>query len=217
MKRLASWSGALALALAVTACGGDNTTDTANTQTGARDNAAVGTAGAGTNNAAAEREFVEEHLAMGEHEIALGQLAQQKGSHPEVKRFGEMMVRDHRSAGEELKQLRTQLGTTGTTGTAGTNNAGEDMREHHRESVEELQKLSGREFDREYIDLMIEDHEKAVNELERISGNGSTELRQWAAKTLPKVQQHLEQARQIKETLDQAGDNNNSNNNNRRR
>jgi predicted outer membrane protein len=49
---------------------------------------------------------------------------------------------------------------------------------------------------------MVDHHEKAVNELERRAENGSTEVRQWAAKTLPKVQQHLEQAKTIKETLD---------------
>lgn len=197
MKRWGILGGALVLSFAVAACSAD-TTDT----TAANRDQAVGTAGNTNANTTADREFVQKQLAMGQHEIQLGQLAQQKGSHAEVKRFGEMMVRDHRMAGDELKQISSKL-ATGTSGSAA--DAADDVRDDHKDAMEDLNGVTGRDFDRKYIDQMIDDHEKAVNDLERISGNGGTELRQWAAKTLPKVQQHLEQARTIKETLDQAG------------
>lgn len=200
MKRWASLGSALTLALAVTACAGDTTPDnTANTpNTAARDGAAVGTAG----NASleADRDFVREHVAMGESEVALGRLAAQKGTHAEVKRFGEMMVRDHTAAGQELKQIHSQLAPGATAENRAATDT--DARDDHKDALEDLQGLSGREFDRKYMDLMVDHHEKAVNELERRAESGSTEVRQWAAKTLPKVQQHLEQARTIKETLD---------------
>ncbi len=202
MKRWASLGSALTFALAVTACAGDTTTDnTANTpNTAARDT--VGTAG--STNLNADRDFVREHVAMGESEVALGRLAAQKGTHAEVKRFGEMMVRDHTAAGEELKQIQSKLAAN----TASDNNRmnAPDARDDHKDALEDLQGLSGREFDRKYMDLMIEHHEEAVDDLEDKAANGSTEVRQWASKTLPKVQQHLEQAKTIKETLDNAGD-----------
>jgi putative membrane protein len=197
MKRWATLGSALTLALAVTACAGDTTTDnTANTPA-ARDTAAVGTAG--NNNLAADRDFIREHVAMGESEVALGRLASQKGTHAEVKRFGEMMVRDHTAAGQELKQIHAQLAAANAENRPA---ADTDARDDHKDALEDLQGLSGREFDRKYMDMMVDHHEKAVNELERRAENGSTEVRQWAAKTLPKVQQHLEQAKTIKETLD---------------
>ena len=198
MKRWATLGSALTLALAVTACAGDNATEnTANTPNAARDNAAVGTSG--NTNLAADRDFIREHVAMGESEVALGRLAAQKGNHAEVKRFGEMMVRDHTAAGQELKQIHSQLAATNAENRTAANT---DARDDHKDALEDLQGLSGREFDRKYMDLMVDHHEKAVNELERRAENGSTEVRQWAAKTLPKVQQHLEQAKTIKETLD---------------
>jgi len=59
------------------------------------------------------------------------------------------------------------------------------------------------------MERMVKDHEEAVRELERKAENANNpEVRQWASKTLPKVQQHLERARTIQETLEQSGDNN---------
>lgn len=198
MKRWASLGGALTLALAVTACAGDTTkNDTANTA--ARGTAPVGTSGNASLDA--DREFLREHVAMGDSEVALGRLAAQKGTHAEVKRFGEMMVREHTAAGQELKQIHSQLPASADNRTTDT-----DARDDHKDALEDLQGLSGNEFDKKYMDLMVDHHEKAVNELERKAENGSTEVRQWASKTLPKVQQHLEQAKTIKETLDNAGD-----------
>lgn len=195
MKRLATLGGALALALAVTACAGDDARETpASNPNTARDASAVGTSGTGT--LAGDREFIEEHVAMGESEVALGQLAAQKGTHAEVKRFGELMVREHRAAGQELKQIHARLPVDDRRA------AGTDARDEHKDALDELQGLSGREFDRKYMDLMVEHHEEAVNDLERKAENGSAEVRQWASSTLPKVQQHLVQAKTIKETLD---------------
>ena len=208
-------SGALTLALAVSACAGDSDNAANNNSAPASSGgAAVGTAGSGGNNAAAnannaraDQEFVQEQLAMGEAEIALGQLAQQRGQHAEVKRFGEMMVRDHRAAGQELKEIMSNV-NAGQSGTAaGTESArNTDAHKDHQEALEELRKLSGREFDREYISRMVKDHEEAVSDAEKKAENASNpQVRQWAAKTLPKMQQHLERAKTIQETLEQAG------------
>ena len=201
MKRMATLGGALALALAVTACAADDTPGTT-ANPNARDTSAVGTSGAAT--LAGDREFIEEHVAMGDSEVALGELAAQKGTHAEVKRFGELMVREHRAAGLELKQIHSQLAANTAAPNARATDT--DARDDHKDAIEDLQGLTGRDFDRKYMDLMVEHHEDAVSDLERKAENGSTEVRQWAAKTLPKVQQHLAQAKTIKETLDQAGD-----------
>jgi putative membrane protein len=72
----------------------------------------------------------------------------------------------------------------------------------HRDLEERLSTLSGAEFDREYIDAMVDDHEEAVNELERHTDSDNARLKQYASSTLPVVRQHLERARQIKEQLD---------------
>ena len=204
MKQWMRFGGIMALALVATACAGDDARDANETAAtpAARDGATAATSG--TADQRADLDFVRKHVAMGEHEIALGTLAQQKGTHPEVKRFGETMVRDHQMAGQELKQILAQS-TTGTAGETARDRTTES--DDHQEKMEDLQKLSGQEFDQKYIDQMIDDHQKAVDDLEgKAENSDNAAVKQWAAKTLPKVQQHLERAKTIKETLENAGD-----------
>jgi putative membrane protein len=198
MKRLIHLAAALAMAAAVSACGHDGANDRA---TGA----AKGTGGTvGTSGSmAADRDFVHEQLAMGTAEIELGRLAQQRGTRADVKEFGAMMVRDHQTAAAELEPIASKVNSTSER--AARTNPGDD----YKDEMDELSKLSGRDFDRKYIDEMIEDHEEGVKDLENKAGNAaSPDVKQWAAKTLPKMRQHLERARAIKETLDRASNNN---------
>lgn len=197
MRRTMIFTAALALSVAVGACAGDTTPDATNTATGARTGEAVGTTGS----IDADREFVTEQLAMGTGEIELGRLAQQRGTHPEVKEFGALMVKEHQMAAEELKPIAARA-NTGRETAAKTGD-----HDDHQEAFEELSKLSGREFDRKYIEEMIDDHEEGIADVERKAENASDpDVKAWAAKTLPTMRQHLERAKSIKEALDRAGD-----------
>jgi putative membrane protein len=138
-----------------------------------------------------EREFIEDQLQDGEAEVRLGQLASQRATSPEVKAFGEMMVRDHTKAGSDLKQLIQ----TENVEIEQPNEA------EHQDLHERLSKLSGAEFDREYMDAMVDDHEEAVNELEKHTDSDNASVKQFASDTLPVVRQHLEKAKQLQQTL----------------
>jgi putative membrane protein len=181
---------AVIAAMSVVACAGDDTRN----QT-ARDTtpgAAQGTAGT-SGSASVDRDFVENQLADGQAEVVLGQLAAQRASSPAVREFGEMMVRDHQKAGEDLKQLATKHNIQLTT----------TMDDEHNELRERLAKLSGVEFDREYIKAMVEDHQEAVDDTrEKAERGDNTDIKQWASKTLPVLEQHLERAKQIQNQLD---------------
>ncbi len=140
-----------------------------------------------------ERGFVEDQLEDGEAEVRLGRLAQDRASNPEVRAFAEMMVRDHTKAGDELKQIasRHNLRMDEKTGDHGD----------HNDLQERLAKLSGVEFDREYIDAMVDDHEKAINDVEDKTDSNNQDVKQWATSTLPTLKQHLERAKSIQENL----------------
>lgn len=180
----------IALALVATAafaCGGDSPND--RTATGGTAGAA-GTAGSAAN---AEADFVQEQLADGDAEVALGRLAQERATNPQVKEFAKMMVSDHQKAGEDLKQIASKHNITPDPG----------KHNDHNDLREKLSKLSGAEFDREYMDAMVDDHEKAVKDVEgKAENSDNPEVRQWASKALPTLRQHLERAKQIHENLD---------------
>lgn len=193
MKRFIQFTAALAVAAAVSGCNNPRTND---------DRAASGTAATGTTGTTnADREFVEDELAGGNAEVELGKLAQEKASHPDVKAFGAMMVRDHQEAAADLKPIAAKLNTSQAEGKSAA--ADNDL----RDKMEDLSKLSGHDFDKKYIAEMIDDHEKDVRTLEDKAENASNaEIKAWASKTLPTVRQHLERARTLKETLDHADD-----------
>jgi putative membrane protein len=206
MKGFTQIAAVLCMAAAATACAGDREPDTTRT-----DPPAVGTSGAAANDPArnpgdeanreaargsADSDFVGDMIANGQAEIMLGKLAQQKARNARVKEFAAMMVRDHAKAGEELKSVASR---------ANVNLANaETEAEDHAELRNRLARLSGAEFDREYMKAMVEQHEQAVDAVEsKAEGADNDHVKSWAAKTLPALKKHLEQARQIHDGLGQ--------------
>ena len=77
-----------------------------------------------------------------------------------------------------------------------------------------LSNLSGAEFDKAYAKLMVSSHKKKVSAFEKQSKDGTdAELKAFAAKTLPGVQEHLQMARALTGTAGSAGSNTNTNSN----
>ncbi|HEV7800417.1 MAG TPA: DUF4142 domain-containing protein [Burkholderiales bacterium] len=136
-----------------------------------------------------DRHFVTEAAQDGMAEVELGKIAQQNGSRDDVKQFGQRMVEDHSKANQELGAIVSKLGGT-LPPDPGKKNLGE---------VKKMSKLTGDKFDREYAENMVKDHEKDVSAFEKQAKKGdSEELKQFAAKTLPILQEHLKMARAMK-------------------
>ena len=135
-----------------------------------------------------DSKFVLEAAEGGQMEVELGQLAQQKASSDAVKRFGQRMVTDHGKAGQELAQLAASKGV-------------ELSKQPSRKTQMEkdrLSKASGSAFDREYVKMMVKDHEQDVAAFKRESQQAQDpDLKAWAAKTLPTLEDHLKSIKQI--------------------
>ncbi|HEU4434116.1 MAG TPA: DUF4142 domain-containing protein [Pyrinomonadaceae bacterium] len=135
-----------------------------------------------------DRDFLMDAAQGGMMEVELGRLAAQNGMSEAVKQFGQRMVDDHGQANTELMSLATSKGITLPT----------ELDEKHRAHVTKLTSLTGAEFDREYSKLMLSDHNKDVSEFEKQSNKGADpDLKAFAAKTLPTLQQHLEMAKAL--------------------
>jgi putative membrane protein len=125
-------------------------------------------------------------------EVQLGELAQQKAASQRVKDFGAMMVRDHTKANDELKNLAGMKNITIPPAPG----------EEHMDHITNLSKKSGREFDRDYMKMMVDDHQEDINEFEKCSNNGKdADLKAFAAKTLPVLRTHLDSAKAINDAL----------------
>jgi putative membrane protein len=107
-------------------------------------------------NARAESANDKKFLAMAaqsdQNEIALSQLAEQKAANPAVKAFAEKMVTEHTQMSASMKPFADSWGLTPPTGPDAD----------HQKELDKLNGLSGKDFDKEYIDQMVTDHTKAL-------------------------------------------------------
>lgn len=137
---------------------------------------------------ASDRQFVTSAAQGGIAEVQLGQLASRRAASNEVKQFGQRMVRDHTQKNNQLKQLAAQKGIT----------LPKDMGDQNKAVMANLKKLSGADLDRAYTNHMLQDHIKDVSLFQREAKEGQDQdLKAWAAKTLPTLQEHLRLVRSI--------------------
>jgi len=152
-----------------------------------------GTAGGSMMQASgADHMFVMEAAQGGMAEVALGKLASEKASNDRVKQFGQRMVTDHSKANDELKSLAQTKSIM----------IPADLDAKHKATEERLSKMSGAAFDRAYIQEMVADHKKDVADFKKeAQGGKDSEVKAWAAKTLPTLEDHYKMVQDISSSL----------------
>ncbi|MBG6082341.1 DUF4142 domain-containing protein [Rubrivivax gelatinosus] len=139
-----------------------------------------------------DRHFLEKAAAGGMAEVALGNMARERGGSDAVRQYGELMVRDHTGANEQVNRLAVARGVGTPT----------ESDRHQRRTMERLGKLKGADFDQEFAKAMVEDHESTVELFEKQSKRGDdAELKAFATKTLPTLREHLEGARALRQKV----------------
>jgi predicted outer membrane protein len=89
---------------------------------------------------------------------------------------------------------------------AGSGKDLESAKSMHQQHIDHLRGLSGEEFDRAFGKHMVQDHQKAVAKFTKASQSlDDAELKSFAAKTLPTLQQHLAAAQQLPGASDAGG------------
>jgi putative membrane protein len=140
----------------------------------------------------ADEKFVKDAAAGGMMEVELGKMAAEKATNDKVKAFGRQMQQDHGKANEELKTVAASKGVQIPTALEGK----------HKRTVDRLSKLSGPEFDRQYIRTMIEDHKEDLKAFQREADKGKDpDLKEFASKYVPMIKNHLEMAQTTGEQL----------------
>jgi putative membrane protein len=138
-----------------------------------------------------DKEFLMEAATGGMMEVELGRLAVAKGTSEAVKQFGQRMIDDHSKANSELTQLAQTKSIALPT----------ELSAKHRADVTKMSKLTGAAFDKAYSKEMLSDHIKDVAAFERESTSASDpDVKEFAAKTLPILKEHLEMAKALNGT-----------------
>lgn len=132
--------------------------------------------------------FLKKAAEGGLAEVELGQLATQKASSEDVKKFGQRMVDDHSKANEQLKQVAAEKNIK----------VPEKLSAKDQATKARLEKLSGEQFDKAYMRDMVKDHQKDVAEFERESKMAKDPaIKSFAEQTLPTLKDHLKEAERI--------------------
>jgi putative membrane protein len=136
--------------------------------------------------AKADTAFLTEAIQINLAEISVGDLAQKNGGSDDVKSFGKMLVDDHTASNTKATSLAQANGVTPPT----------EPKAADKQKHDELAKLSGADFDREFAKGMVKGHEEAISKFEAAS-KGDDDIAKFAQETLPTLQKHLKTAQTL--------------------
>jgi putative membrane protein len=139
-------------------------------------------------NVKSDSKFIREVTSDNVLETQLGQLADRKAENSEVRQFAQRMVADHNKLQSDWAAMASTNGVGYNTG----------FGKNHRKKLNQLQKLSGKEFDRAYMTLMIQNHKDYVDYF-RKEGRAakSAQVRNLVSAGLPTLEQHWNMAKQV--------------------
>jgi putative membrane protein len=135
--------------------------------------------------------FASQAAIIGKAEIELGQLAIKNTQDEKVRSYAERMVKDHSAADKKLKAIAAKENLQ----------LPQSLDKEHESLKTQLQGLKGEDFDRAYVKAMANGHDKAVALFESASQQPQMpeDLKQFAASTLPTLEQHKDMAHSLHE------------------
>ena len=112
----------------------------------------------------------------------------QKATRAEVKALAETMIKDHTALNEGLTALATSKGAQLSSVIAPKG----------ADTVKDLEKYSGEEFDKHFLEAMKDGHEKSVKNFKDAAENAKDgEVKAFASKNLPTIEGHLEHIKRL--------------------
>jgi putative membrane protein len=135
-----------------------------------------------------EKLFVMDTIDSSLAEIQMGRLAQKKAYNQAVREFGRRMELDHSKAMADFVNLAENKGLSVPQYTSGK----------YADMMHRLEGLSGEEFDRAYLSMMVEHHSKDVTDFRNYSQRAhSFELSSLVDQYLPTIERHSDMARDL--------------------
>jgi putative membrane protein len=123
-------------------------------------------------------------------EIQSSKLALQKSDSDKTKTFAQKMIDDHTKTSAELKELVSSGKVKASAPSA--------LDKTHQAKLDKLTKLQGKDFTKQYDDMQVSAHKDAVSLFERYGKDGDNpDLKAFAGKTLPHLQEHLKMAQDL--------------------
>ncbi|MBJ6111027.1 DUF4142 domain-containing protein [Hymenobacter sp. BT523] len=165
----------------------------ASTSTAATDPTADATAFVNTFATMQDAAFLTNAASSDMLEIRAGQMASQKATSADVRKYAQMMVSQHNQSSQELKAVAAPLGVK----------MPETMLPVHQAMADRLLNKSGKNFDETYMDLMEKAHQMDVAMFEvKSKAAESPNVQAFATKTLPMLRSHHDMANSLEKKAD---------------
>ena len=135
-------------------------------------------------------EFIQKAAMSDMYEVQAGKLAAEKGQSDAVKQFGQQMVDAHTKTTDELmgivksKNIKVDVPTK--------------LDSEHQKLIDDLNSASAKDFDKTYASQQVDAHQNAVKLFKKYAEDGDDpDVKQFAAKTLPAIEHHLDEAKKL--------------------
>lgn len=138
-----------------------------------------------------DRDFV---LTLANYGIFEKQLARQAlnlSANRDVKKFAETTIKDNTAVLNSLRSIAIMRGIP----------VSGKMDERHQYIFDDMVRSRSDVFDRDFIDIMIQDQRIALAFLQEKSGKADPEINEWIKEALPVFQNHIAMAEALRERL----------------
>ena len=130
-----------------------------------------------------DRLFLQDAMQDDDAQVEMSRLAQQKSSSPDVKQFGQQMVKVHTALNNQLAPAAKQMDVSAPKGPS----------KKEKKQIEKLQALSGSGFDTAYIQAMAKEQEHDLKEFKSEAADAQSRgLQQVAKADVPVLTQHYQ-------------------------
>ena len=121
-----------------------------------------------------DTKFVKKTAKGGMKEVKMAEMAKKQAKSADVKKVAQKIESDHKDANQELMALAEKKGVALS------------------KNEPKIEKMTGTDFEKEYLAMMVKDHKKDIAAFEKRAKDGEdADVKAWAEKTLPTLKEHL--------------------------
>ena len=122
----------------------------------------------------------------------IGRVALEKSQNKDVKDYAQTLVDDHTKDLRRVVDLMNEKGMPQP----------KDLPEVKHEAIGKLDQLSGDAFDREFVNMMVDDHQKDIAQFQKeVNAAQDEDVKYYSMHTLPVLQEHLKKARELQQKV----------------
>jgi putative membrane protein len=136
--------------------------------------------------------FLVKSYEAGMYEIQLSQLASTEALSPDVKKIAAELVTAHTAINTKINAIAASANFVLPAAIDAS----------HQKDLQDIGKLTGADFDKKYINTIVDGHERAVSDYKDAYKNlGPGDTKTFAAETLPKIEDHLAMAKSVQDRI----------------